>query len=264
MKNIFKKTAGVMLASSMLLAVMATGCGQESSNTDTKNTDATNTVASSTTSSADDKSTVESSTTSSASADLELAQQTLVDSVTGVEVTGMLPVGAKVLVTADVLSTVDLYDRFDSPYSLEGDFPRFTSPIGDYEAYQTDRKTTNIAKIMNNKGWTEWEGTAGGMIFTEVYIVKDSEILDFKSESDLIVTMPFNYRRGLVTGGITDEAVVKQYDYDKKEFVDIEIVPAEDTAKGMFQFKIKNSGIFFMGGESNIDGLMDFYDDHYE
>lgn len=253
MKKMIKKTAGIMLACSMLCAIMATGCTKKEATTNDNKTEATSATSS-----------VTSSTTSSAtsSAKLEFAEQTLVDKVTGVEVTGMLPVGAEVLTDAEIISAVDLYDVFDSPYSLEGDFKKLSGSIGDYEEYQADRKVENIGKIMNLENWAQWEGYGGGMLEVRVCFVKDSQIIDV--ESDFTVTMPFNYRRGLVTGGITDEAVAVHYDYDNNEFSDVELVTADETPKGMFQFKAKDTGLFFLGGESNIAELKDFYENHYE
>ncbi len=194
-------------------------------------------------------------TTPTKTTNLELTQQTMVDEVTGVQVTGMLPVGAQLVTTTNFIDDTTFYDRFDFPYAVKNDFPEFNDAEGFY--IDAERKVDNIAKIINQKSWAEREVTAGGKIVTEIYFIKDSEILDF--ESDLTVTMPFNYRRGLITGGITDEAVVVQYDYDNEKFVDIEVVSEEDTAKGMFEFKAKSSGIFFLGGESQIDGLISFY-----
>ena len=134
------------------------------------------------------------------------------------------------------------------------DYPEITTVYNDPDA---EEKITNIAKVINKKGWAEIEPYAGGKLAVWVGIAKDNEVLDF--ESDLTVTLPFNYRRGLATGGITDEAIVVQYDYDNKEFQNREIVSAEATPKGMFQFTTEACGRFFIGGESQINSLMNFY-----
>lgn len=265
MKNIFKKTAGVMIIASMLCAIMTTGCTASESNKASDNS------ATESSTKVEEATEVEDATESAEStepenntdvASVELAQQTKVDEVTGVEVSGMLPVGADLVSMVDFISVVDLYDRFDNPYSVEGDFKKFDGIIGDYDTYQADRKVDNIAKFINQRDWANYEGTAGGMLDVDIYFIKDSEVIEF--ESDMTITMPFNYRRGLITGGVEDEPVVKHYDYDDNVFTDIELVPAEATPKGMFQFKAKEPGLFFLGGESDVDGLLEFYEGHYE
>jgi hypothetical protein len=246
MKNAFKKTVGLMLASSIICAFMATGCTASESGEVKSTTPDTK---------------LEQQAPSEAESDtkeIKLEQQTLIDEITGVEVTGELPVGAEIVTTTSIMSTMDFYgERLEPPYTVEGDFPECTGSIAGYLATLPDQKAKNIAKIMNMKDWAQWESYAGGMLHTQIYFVIDSEIVEF--ESDLTVTLPYNYRRGLVNGGITDEATAIHYDYDNKEFVKLELVPVEDTPKGMFQFKTKSSGRFFIGGESYTTRLIDFY-----
>ena len=91
MKGIFKKSAGVILATGIICTAMATGCtATENGDTNNKNTNANS----------DNKST----TTNG----LVLEQQTLVDDLTGIQVTGKLPVGA------EIDSSIDLFDNLEN------------------------------------------------------------------------------------------------------------------------------------------------------
>lgn len=306
MKNTFKKALGIMLATSIICTLMATGCVPSNSDKD-KTTATENPTAEMTTATeqptdestfATEETATEEATTEEATAEEAtdqqqtqqeqtfqveaqqeqpaeqttateaqtaeedtIQEQTLTDEVTGVQVTGKLPVGVELVTSTYIMSTVDFYDeRLEPPYTVEGDYPKRTGSIEQYYDLCKERKTENIAKIMNNKDWAQWEGYAGGMINIQLYLVKDSKILESVPESELIVTMPYNYRRGLVTGGITGEARAINYDYDDKKFVKLELIPAESTAEGTFQFKTNSLGRFFIGGDTQITDIMNFYE----
>ncbi|MBQ1991245.1 MAG: hypothetical protein II233_00520 [Clostridia bacterium] len=276
MKNTFKKALGIMLATSIICTLMATGCVPSNSDKDkttaTENPTAEMTTATeqptdestfATEETATEEATAEQTTATEAQTAEEdtIQEQTLTDEVTGVQVTGKLPVGVELVTSTYIMSTVDFYDeRLEPPYTVEGDYPKRTGSIEQYYDLCKERKTENIAKIMNNKDWAQWEGYAGGMINIQLYLVKDSKILESVPESELIVTMPYNYRRGLVTGGITGEARAINYDYDDKKFVKLELIPAESTAEGTFQFKTNSLGRFFIGGDTQITDIMNFYE----
>ncbi len=196
-------------------------------------------------------------TSSAKTTSFTLEEQTLVDDVTGIQVTGKIPVGAEIKTSMYIIDGSTFYDRWEPPYTVEMDSPEFNNILYYYIEDEYSKKTDNIAKIINEKGWAQQEATAGGNLDISIEFVKDYEVLDF--ESDLTVTLPFNYRRGLTTGGITDEVTVVQYDYDNKSFATKELVSAEDTPKGMFQFKTKKVGQFYAGGNSEIKSLMHFY-----
>ena len=276
MKNTFKKALGIMLATSIICTLMATGCVPSNSDKDkttaTENPTAEMTTATeqptdestfATEETATEEATAEQTTATEAQTAEEdtIQEQTLTDEVTGVQVTGKLPVGVELVTSTYIMSTVDFYDeRLEPPYTVEGDYPKRTGSIEQYYDLCKERKTENIAKIMNNKDWAQWEGYAGGMINIQLYLVKDSKILESVPESELIVTMPYNYRGGLVTGGITGEARAINYDYDDKKFVKLELIPAESTAEGTFQFKTNSLGRFFIGGDTQITDIMNFYE----
>lgn len=189
--------------------------------------------------------------------DFELAQQTIVDEITGIEVSGMLPVGADIDSVMHIIDNSSFYDRWDFPYTVEKDYIALTDVMDYYIVDEYDKENPNIAKIINQKGWAQSEAYSGGKITARIELVKNYEVLDF--ETDLTVTLPFNYRRGLANGGITDEVKAIQYDYGTKEFVELELVSAEATPKGSFQFKTKTNGRFFIGGKEEIDELIKFY-----
>ncbi|MEE0264988.1 MAG: hypothetical protein UD936_05110 [Acutalibacteraceae bacterium] len=280
MKNSFKKTAGIMIASSMLCAIMATGCtaskdstadsniATENNTTTESATEVTSTTATeavtevtTTATEAATESATEASTESATASDGSmLTQQTLVDEITGIEVSGMIPEGVELYTTAYILSTLDLSEGAEFPYYPDSWFPKLTKEYYEYELSQGERTAPNIQKTINKKGWAEWEAYAGGMIGTTVYFVKGTDVINFNSE--LTVTVPFNYRRGLVTGGINDEAVVVEYDYnrDVREFSYVEVTPEESTPKGSFQYKISRPGLSIMGGKTEISDLVEFFD----
>lgn len=269
MKNSFKKTAGIMIASSMLCAIMATGCtasrdSTADSNIATENNTATEAVTEVTTTTATEvatESATEASTESAIASDGSmLTQQTLVDEITGIEVSGMIPEGVELYTTAYILSTLDLSEGAEFPYYPDSWFPKLTKEYYEYELSQGERTAPNIQKTINKKGWAEWEAYAGGMIGTTVYFLKGTDVI--KCNSELTVTVPFNYRRGLVTGGINEEAVVVEYDYnrDVREFSYVEVTPEESTPKGSFQYKISRPGLSIMGGKTEISDLVEFFD----
>jgi hypothetical protein len=187
-----------------------------------------------------------------------LEEQTLVDEITGIQVTGKLPAGAKIETSMYIIDDeVIMNDRWNPPYPIEGDYPEYSNVVEHYIVDEYEKKVENIAKIINKRDWAQLEPYFGGKLAIDIYFIKDYEILDF--ESDLTVTLPFNYRRGLATGGIKDEAIAVQYDYDKREFINLEVLSAEATAKGMFQFKTKSTGCFFVGGKVDINHLVTYY-----
>lgn len=234
-----------MLAAAMLCAAMTTGCTADTeNNTSTSSQSTQQTVK-------EDNASDENDTE-----EIKLVEQTLVDEITGIEVSGMLPEGAKLDSMIYIIDDFMLSESFDTPYIMEDDHPRVTE-ISDGMYGPEGKRIDNIRKIMNEKGWAQYEGYAGGKLDISLYIVKGTKVLDF--DSDLTVTLPFNYRRGLVNGGITGEATVVQYDYDNKCFVDLEIVPAEDTPKGMFQFKTTSGGQFIAGGNEEVAGYKNLY-----
>lgn len=194
---------------------------------------------------------------------VELAEQTITDECTGVQVSGMLPVDAKMNVVLEIIDDKLLSVQESSFYeaeagivrTVEGEFPNPANPA-DY-CYEK-AEIENISETITDPDWTVYEGMTGGRLQATVVFTKDFEVLDF--ESDLTVTLPFDYRNALSTGNISGDAVVEQYNYDSNEFVALEVLSAEDTAQGTFQFKTKTSGRFFFGTEdllNHMKGLLE-------
>ncbi|MBQ1992330.1 MAG: hypothetical protein II233_06095 [Clostridia bacterium] len=181
---------------------------------------------------------------------VELAEQTITDERTGVQVSGMLPVDAKMNVTLEVIDSKLLSIQENSFYDAEAgiehtflsEFPSLDNPA-DYCYAKTE--VENIAELITDPSWTVYEGMTGGRLQASVVFTNNFEILEF--ESDLTVTLPFDYREGLRTGNVSDDAIVEQYNYNTNKFASLEVISAEETAQGTFQFKTKTPGRFFFG-----------------
>lgn len=201
------------------------------------------------------------------SENLELAQQTLVDKITGIEVSGMLPVGAEMKVSMAFFGDHRVCANYSYPTSgtLEEDYPELDDISEFYYTLDQERDVNKdagkIGLTISKEGWTSGRIGTGmdSTLEARITFIKNFEILDF--ESDLTVTLPFDYREGLIKGSCISEAIAKQYDYDSREFIDLEVIPKESTKEGTFQFKIKTPGQFFFGDEiplnSNVKAYMD-------
>ena len=175
----------------------------------------------------------------------------------------MLPVDAKMNVVLEIIDDKLLSVQESSFYeaeagivrTVEGEFPNPANPA-DY-CYEK-AEIENISETITDPDWTVYEGMTGGRLQATVVFTKDFEVLDF--ESDLTVTLPFDYRNALSTGNVLGDVVVEQYNYDNNEFVTLEVLSVEDTAQGTFQFKTKTSGRFFFGTEdllNHMKGLLE-------
>ena len=184
-------------------------------------------------------------------------EQTLVDEVTGIKVSGNIPVGAEIDTTMYIINCASFSDNWDCNI-MENDYPEYTNVMEYYTEYEYEKKVENIGKILKDKNWSSYEGSPGAKIFIEITIIKDYEIIDFNS--DMTVTLPFDYHAGLVRGGIKDGPKAVQYDYSNKKFINLDIVSADVTPKGEFQFKINDVGCFFLGGASNVEQIVERYD----
>ncbi|MEE1075680.1 MAG: hypothetical protein UHY68_00260 [Acutalibacteraceae bacterium] len=189
---------------------------------------------------------------------VELAQQTITDERTGIQVSGMLPVDAKMDVSVDLVYESEFFYKMDAgEYTFEGDYPKATNVADCYIKYTEEKNIDDIKEIITEEGWSEFEDFAGDKIQLYINFVKDFEILDF--ESDLTVTLPLDYRQNLITGKLTGETIAVKYDYDKKGFVNLEVLPDKED-DGKFEFKTNTPGNFFFGDTSSINRFMRFYE----
>ena len=189
---------------------------------------------------------------------VELAQQTIKDESTGVKVSGMLPVGAKIKVDLYCMDDTESSDVLDWASSFEDLYPK-TSELSEYAVIYN--KETSIEEMISYEGWGEEEFVSyGGKIAGSIKFIKDFEVLDF--ESDIEVILPFDYHHALEISEIHSspgDATAIQYDYDKREFVTLEVVPEKETEKDTFQFNMKSPGDFFLGGDLRIDSFTSQY-----
>ena len=187
---------------------------------------------------------------------VELAQQTITDERTGIKVSGMLPVDAEMDISMSLVYESDFFYKMDADnYSFEGDYPQATEVADCYVNYSDEKNIDDIIERISDKGWSKFEELVGDKIQLYISFVKDFEILDF--ESDLTVTLPFDYREKLITGELTGDTMAVKYDYDKKEFVTLEVLPEDE--KDTFQFKTETPGNFFFGDTSGVNRVTAFY-----
>ena len=190
---------------------------------------------------------------------VKLAQQTITDERTGVKVSGMLPVDAKMEVSLYCMDDTDASHVIEWATCYEDVYPK-TPELLEY-AIAKDTET-DIEEMINYEGWGEAEFVSNGAkIGGSINFIKDFEVLDF--ESDITVTLPFDYHHALdisvLDADYLGKATAIQYDYDKRKFVELDIVPEKETEKDTFQFTAKFPGYFFLGGEERIDDFKLLY-----
>lgn len=194
---------------------------------------------------------------------VELAQQTITDEATGVTVSGMLPVDAKMDVLLCFYGEQRIHP-FSSYYlnNFEDNYPKhqdITTYVCSSEFERdVDADAGRIFTVIGEDGWTQYVGTGeDGKFELAITFIKDYEVLEF--ESDLTVTLPFDYREALVKGSRIGTASAMQYDYTKKEFVTLEVLPQDATEQGTYQFKAKAPGQFFIGDDIALNLLVKHY-----
>ncbi len=198
---------------------------------------------------------------------VELVQQTIIDEATGVQVSGMLPVDAEMDVWLSFFGHFSIHDSYSfMGGSVEEDYPKSDDISKFYYTFNNYRdvlkEANEISTIISEEDWTRYiHGTTdelvNNMFEARITFIKDFEILEF--ESDLTVTLPFDYRDGLIKGNCESEAIAMQYDYTNKEFVKLEAIPKESTTEGTFQFKTKTPGQFFIGDEVGLNYAVKTY-----
>ncbi|MEE0060270.1 MAG: hypothetical protein UE295_05530 [Acutalibacteraceae bacterium] len=194
---------------------------------------------------------------------VELAQQTIVDDVTGVQVSGMLPVDAEMNVVLCAYgdhrvhdSSKFYFDSFEENYPKVTDISELLCSDEFERSFEAD--SGRLSGLLSEEGWTNIiDPQAQGKLELKITFIKDYEMLDF--ESDLTVTLPFDYREALIKGSRIGTASAMQYDYTNKEFVTLELVDKEATAEGAFQFKAKTPGQFFIGDDIALNSMVEYY-----
>ncbi len=192
---------------------------------------------------------------------IELAQQTLVDEASGVKVSGMLPVDAEMDVLLYFCGSSLLHDFYlFQTGTVEDDYPKAEDVSEfcyvDYNEKEIKNEFGTIAETISEKGWTNRIGE-DGKLEAKITFIKDFEILEF--ESDLTITLPFDYRQGLINGSRIGKASAMQYDYNNKEFVTLDLVAENDTPEGTYQFKAKAPGQFFIGDDIALNSMVKAY-----
>ena len=194
---------------------------------------------------------------------VELAQQTIIDKATGLQVSGMLPVDARM----DVFWCFYGDHRMHNSHSFETgafeeDYPKADNVSKFFYSSEDERAVDSfmgrVSGSILKEDWTHYDYfDIDGKMEARIVFIKDFEILDF--ESDVIVTLPFDYRDGLIRAGRKAEAAALQYDYNNKSFVKLEAIPKESTETGTFQFKAKVPGQLFMGDSKSLNETVTVY-----
>ncbi|MEE0060269.1 MAG: hypothetical protein UE295_05525 [Acutalibacteraceae bacterium] len=234
MKNIFKKIAGATLAIGMMCAMPFSAFATES--------------------------------------DIELTQQTLVDEVTNIKVTGMLPQGAQL---CTVMSLIDFESLGGARLDEDEDvkhymYKEFTA--SDYAQIFNRReynKAENIQEyypgnmvfdVDTLKDCSEW---ALSMLWLNIGFVKDGAVLDVDSE--LTVTLPFDFREALTKCGADSNATAFELEMlgeEEERLNELEVIAKDKTEKGTFQYKINGDGVYFIGNDYEMQCCVSWYTDN--
>ncbi|MEE0060268.1 MAG: hypothetical protein UE295_05520 [Acutalibacteraceae bacterium] len=193
----------------------------------------------------------------------ELTQQTLVDEVTNIKVTGMLPQGAQLCTVMELVDAESISDRFD-PLRIIQDFPvddyvnilnqRTYNKAENVQEYDPANMTFDVWTIKRCNGW------AMPVVCVKVGFVKDGAVLDVDSE--LTVTIPFDFREALTKCGHDSNATAFEFevlDNEKEILNEIEVIAKDKTEKGTFQYKINGDGVFFLGNDYMMKQYTSFY-----
>lgn len=188
--------------------------------------------------------------------EIELVEQTMVDEQTNIKVSGKLPKDSKMYTEISFVDFESLSDRYDFPYYFADDFgqPDFSSFF--YKnIYNANKEGTE--SVVYDIDWIKQNEWASALLQVNIVFVKNFETLDF--ESEMTVTLPFDYRQALTEVGKDNNATVFQLDYKLNNLKGVEVTPAEDTADGIFEYKIDTTGKFFVGNNDLIDTFAGFY-----
>lgn len=192
---------------------------------------------------------------------VELVQQTITDEATGIQVSGMLPVDAEMDVLLCFYNEYRLhsYDpmldcNFEENYPKPDDISEFFYETEDERLVDTE--AGRFSATMSKPDWIDYLETEQSELELKLTFIKNFEILEF--ESDLTITLPFDYRNGLANINRKGSVSAMQYDYNKKEFITLEVLPL-NAAESNFQFKAKAPGQFFMGKSTDIKAIKRFY-----
>ncbi len=239
MKNIFKKTAGVALALGMMCAMSCTACT-------TKETTESN---------------------------VGLTQQTLVDEATNIKVTGMLPQGVKLCTTISLVDGEFLSERYSVKVSMPEDSPyeelymHRDYPVADHvniinkreynkaEGNTEDYTSYDVSWVTENNGW------AMPVMCVDVGFVKDGAEVDVDSE--LTVTLPFDYRKALTECREDSNATAFELEVisdEEEKLNELEVISKGKTKKGTFQYKTNGGGVFFVGNDYQMKCYTSLYE----
>lgn len=188
--------------------------------------------------------------------EIELVEQTMVDEQTNIKVSGKLPKDSKMYTSISFVDFESLSDRYDFPYYFADDFgqPDFAS-FYYKNSYNTNKESTE--SVVYDIDWIKENEWASALLQVNIVFVKNFEVLDF--ESEMTVTLPFDYRQALTELCKDSNATVFQLDYKLNNLKGVEVTPAEDTDGGSFEYKINTAGKFFVGNNDLINTFAGFY-----
>lgn len=212
-----------------------------------------------------------------------MIQQTLVDSNTGIIVSGMIPEGAMMYTQFE-----NIPDTYPSgigkseygDYLLKDDYPLPS-------LREVFTKKTTDGKTKYDYSWYEEDFTASGSMVVDIVFIKEYEIIEF--DSDLTVTLPLDYYKVLESenfefvedfeSDFSDEYVAElkekisrsniaevfQLDSRTSNLEEVEVLTKTGGADE-FEFKTsaKGTGTFFVGNELLIGKLVENYGWTYE
>ena len=181
-----------------------------------------------------------------------LAEQTIIDDETGIEVSGMLPENADMYIIFTSKEFMRLSDNFELTIQNE-----IHTPTADELA---NRKTAyNPIEYYSSTDWSlsTNELEPDGVPCIELYFVKESEVLDF--ESEFTVTAPIDFRTFAKSRQSDNNMTALYFDNELCSFFKTEVLPENNTPAGSFSFKAYKSGKYCFGNDEFLNRYLRFY-----
>lgn len=188
---------------------------------------------------------------------ISLLEQTIVDEKTGIEVSGMLPEDSEMYLFFSSNEFMIMSDNFELTIEHE-----IYNPTADKlkNRAQDYKQSYNYIDFYNSTYWslsTE-ELEPDGVPCIEVYFVKDSQVLDFKSE--FTITAPIDFRTFANSRKSDNNMFALYFNNDDCSFLSTEVLSAENTPANSFSFKAYTPGKYCFGNEEFLNRYLGFYD----
>lgn len=236
--NFLKKAKSIMLVSALLLSSLAICSCNNNSN---KSTSSAPTVAQAT-----------ETPKKAESNGIILAEQTIIDDETGIQVSGMLPENSDMYIIFTSKEFMRMSDNFELTIQNEVHNPTADELANIKPAY-------NSIEYYSSTDWSlsTSELEPDGVPCIEIYFVKNSKVLDF--ESEFIVTAPVDFRTFANSRQSDNNMTALYFDNELCSFFKTEALPENNTPASSFSFKAYKSGKYCFGNDEFLNKYLRFY-----